>query len=318
MTKSTASFIAYDLRPAKQIERRMLLDFVRSAAGNGMDLSLYHYVGMGGVRFIDFLMVHRYLGITDMTSLEQSADIFARCEFNKPLGSIRLFPGSASSYLATYSPTGPGVVWLDYDWSLSNAVQNDVVTVATKSKVGSFLFVTVSGDPPRFLRDKNTDERLAYYMDELGDFALGFSKEDFQNASFRETMAKTLLAICTFAFASRVDASFLPLFRVIYRDSTPMVTVGGVLSPPLSANSYRSAICTGMPLLDSLGSKDFYEIDTLNLTEPERRLFELAATSDFLDPDRESPLKALGFGQGDLVTYRDLVRYMPRYVESYL
>ena len=54
MSQSTASFIAYDLRPAKEIERRMIVDFVRGVSGCGIDLSLYHYLGMGGSAFYRF------------------------------------------------------------------------------------------------------------------------------------------------------------------------------------------------------------------------------------------------------------------------
>lgn len=318
MSQSTASFIAYDLRPAKQIERRMLIDFVRSSSGCGMDLSLYHYIGMGGVRFIDFLIVHRYLGISDMTSVEQNQNILPRCEFNKPIGSIRIFPGEASDYLNSYAPKGPGLIWLDYDWSLSNKVQNDIVAIGSKAKVGTFLFVTVAGDPPRFLRDKGTDDRLAYFTDELGDFARTLSRDEFQNSVFRFTIAKTLLAIISFAFANRTDSTFLPLFRVIYKDTTAMVTVGGLLSPPLEVNKYRAAIFSGMSLLGRLGTNDFYEIDTLNLTEQERAAFEIVATSNPIDRVREDEIKKLGFDDSDITIYRDLIRYMPRYIESYL
>lgn len=318
MSQSTASFIAYDLRPAKQIERRMIVDFVRGVSGCGIDLSLYHYLGMGGVRFIDFLMVHRYLGISDLTSVEQSADIIRRCDFNKPLGSIELFSGDASAYLARYTPKGPGLVWFDYDWSISNDVQNDIVTLGLKSKVGSFVFITVSGDAPRFLKDKGTDERFAYYSEELGNFCVGYSRDDFQNSMFRFTISKILLAILTFAFAHRTDATFLPLFRVIYRDSVPMISAGGVLAPPLSANVYRNAVHTGLSFFEDLEPDKFYQIDTLNLTEKERMLFDLAVTSNSVDVDRENSIKSLGFDENDLATYRNLVRFMPRYIETYL
>lgn len=318
MIRSTASFIAYDLRPAKQIERRMLVDFVRNISGCGMDLSLYHYLGMGGIRFVDFLMIHRYLGISDLVSIEQNKEIIDRCHFNKPLGSIELFSGDASTYLAQYAPSGPGLIWFDYDWSLSNAVQNDIVTLGSKCKVGSFVFITVSGDPPRFLKDKGTDERLVYYQDELGDFAVGLSRDDFQNSTFRFAVAKVVMSIFTYAFAHRTDSTFLPLFRVIYRDSTTMVTAGGVLAPPLSANQYKNAVFTGLPFLRDLSPGDFYHIDTLNLTEQERMLFDLAVTSNSSDPIREHSIKSLGFDNDDLAKYRHLVRFMPRYIEAYL
>ena len=68
--KSTAKFVSYDLRPSKQIERKMMLDSFGAALESGFPISEYRYVGMGGNRFYDFMLVHKFLGIEQMTSLE--------------------------------------------------------------------------------------------------------------------------------------------------------------------------------------------------------------------------------------------------------
>ena len=71
MKASTANFIAYNLRPAKQTERRLLLDFLSCAREEGIANSEYRYVGMGGMMFYDFHLIHRFLGISQMISLER-------------------------------------------------------------------------------------------------------------------------------------------------------------------------------------------------------------------------------------------------------
>ncbi len=54
--------------------------------------SRYRFVGFGGVRFADLLLVHQQLGITRMVSIEHEADgpQQERLRFNKPLKSIEL------------------------------------------------------------------------------------------------------------------------------------------------------------------------------------------------------------------------------------
>ena len=82
MKASTATFISYDLRPAKQTERRLLLDFLRCSSEAGLTNSDYRYVGMGGTMFYDFHLIHRFLGINNMISLERDPKTHPRSEFN--------------------------------------------------------------------------------------------------------------------------------------------------------------------------------------------------------------------------------------------
>ena len=66
---STANFVPYGLRPSKQTERRILLDFLKCANEGGLTISDSRYVGMGGVLFYDFHLMHRFAGINNMISL---------------------------------------------------------------------------------------------------------------------------------------------------------------------------------------------------------------------------------------------------------
>ncbi len=46
--------VPYDLRMAKQIERRMIADLLIRLRGGGFDISNYQYTGMGSIYFVDF------------------------------------------------------------------------------------------------------------------------------------------------------------------------------------------------------------------------------------------------------------------------
>src|SRR5689334_16559424 len=82
--------VAYDLRPAKQVERRMLLDCLQRLARVGFDLPDYQYTGFGSIHFVDFVMLHKLLGMRNLLSVEYSAAIEKRVEFNKPFGLINI------------------------------------------------------------------------------------------------------------------------------------------------------------------------------------------------------------------------------------
>ena len=55
--------INYSLRPAKQIERKMLIEAFRNLTEFG-DIGSYRYIGFGSIYFSDFNQVHKSLGIT--------------------------------------------------------------------------------------------------------------------------------------------------------------------------------------------------------------------------------------------------------------
>ena len=76
--QSTAKFVSYDLRPSKQIERKMMLDSFGAAMEAGFSISEYRYVGMGGNRFYDFMLIHKFLGIEKMISLEHDRKMIPR------------------------------------------------------------------------------------------------------------------------------------------------------------------------------------------------------------------------------------------------
>src|SRR5438477_10122475 len=76
--------VHYELRPAKQVERRMLVDALLSLSAAGFPIKHYQYTGMGSIYFIDFMLFHRLIGIKSMLSVEYDINIARRVEFNRP------------------------------------------------------------------------------------------------------------------------------------------------------------------------------------------------------------------------------------------
>ena len=72
-SKSALS-VQFDLpRPAKQVERRMLVDAFQRLQQAGFSIRDYRYVGFGSIHFVDFLIFYKLLGISDMLSVEHDS-----------------------------------------------------------------------------------------------------------------------------------------------------------------------------------------------------------------------------------------------------
>jgi hypothetical protein len=149
MARSTAKFIAYDVRPAKQTERRGIVEFLNCAKHAGFDVSNYRYVGFGGTKFIDFQLMERYVGFKKYRSIEHDAEIFNRCKFNKPFNSIEMFDGPLSVFLSTDTSPENSVYWLDFEIGLNGELFSNLNSIASRAKDGDIILVTIKADLPR-------------------------------------------------------------------------------------------------------------------------------------------------------------------------
>src|SRR5215216_3021695 len=114
--------VFYDLRPGKQIERRMLLDTLQLLSNGGFRIADYQYTGFGSIYFVDFVLFHKYLGITKLLSLEHDRTAAKRARFNKPYDIIQLEIKSAFDAIPTLDRDLKHLVWLDYDFGLEDSV----------------------------------------------------------------------------------------------------------------------------------------------------------------------------------------------------
>src|ERR1700756_1198523 len=149
MTVATSyTKVFYDLRPGKQIERRMLLDTVQLLSNGGFRISDYQYTGFGSIYFVDFVLFHKYLGITKLLSLEHDPTAEKRARFNKPYELIKLEIKSAFDAIPSLDRDVKHILWLDYDFGLEASVLLDIEQAAFQLSPGSILLVTVDVEPP--------------------------------------------------------------------------------------------------------------------------------------------------------------------------
>lgn len=228
--------IDYRLRPAKHAERTMMIELYRSL--RFLPTNEYQYVSFGSVAFIDFRMVHRMLGISNMISIEGTNEPEAKIRFghNKPFAGIDLRFGHSNAVLPTLDFTKPSIVWLDYDGHLARSMANDVATVAREAASGTFIGVTFS----RYFPTED-DERTAYLTrlkEEFPEFVPDDAKPlDYDGIKLAE-FGRTVLGALLNNALSNADAGKQPdekraAFQVCnfrYRDGVPMVTIGWVIA----------------------------------------------------------------------------------------
>lgn len=314
-TNSTAKFVSYDLRPSKQAERGILVDVLKVAGDCGLPIRDYRYVGMGANRFYDFVLLHKYLGVRDMVSLEHDPRMYERALFNVPYRFIDVRNIRVIDFLATDAPSCSEIIWLDYDGGIGPDIVSDIASAAMRAKVGDFCFVTVAGAPPRIMQNESDSNRLTIARDLMGDVASDVELQDMERSRFPSAVHKILMASFKNAFATRREAIFVPLLQIEYADSMPMVTVGGAFLAPGTATEIRTRLKKALPFL-SYDREKLYEIRSFHLTERERALFDRAITSPKKRSSERNALKSLGFRDSDFDAYSDLIRYLPRYVET--
>lgn len=239
---------SYALRPAKNIERKMLCEAF-TFMGAIAPLRTYRYIGFGSIEFVDFALFHHRLGIRDMISVECVSDARERVQFNRPYSCIRTEWGTSTLVLPTLDWKKRTILWLDYDRPLDSEILDDVALAAANLASGSMLMVTVEADPKRVQGDTNiAEERLNILVQNVGRDRL--PTVDLENGQRRPVkgadLAKWGLARVSRLIinneikktlkdrngplSSRWRVSYEQLFNFHYADGAKMLTLGGILA----------------------------------------------------------------------------------------
>ena len=245
MTQPSFEKIDYSLRPAKNIERKMLCEaFARLS--RIASLRSYRYVGLGSIGFYDFSLFHRHLGIRDMISVEGYLGAKARCVFNKPYSCIDMAWGRSCEVLPRMKWPKRSIVWLDYDEALDADKLSDVGIVASSLRSGSVLLVTIDVEPKRFDPSTPREGRLEEFAKRIGRMRVPLVEEgarrrpmresDFGNwglaLACREVLDAEIRRTLTDRNAVRRREERLiyhQLFNFQYADGAKMLTIGGMI-----------------------------------------------------------------------------------------
>jgi hypothetical protein len=306
-TKSYLS-VQYELRSAKQVERRMLIDALQVLNAEGFHISDYQYTGMGSVYFVDFVLFHKFLGIADMWSVECDADIKKRVRFNRPFSFVKLHMADIADVIPQLSDGKRHLLWIDYDMVMSSKVVEDTYLAASKLQANSILLITIDVEPP----DKTGTPRewKEYFEDEVGPYVP--AKAKFGRDRLLRVNIDVLSNAISSATASR-GVGFLPLFSFVYKDGHEMLTIGGmfvtegekrrIVNSPLRDRSYCRFDL----------SKEPYRIRVPRLTRKERLYLECVMPTAAGWTPRDFEMDA-----DDIAAYKEIYRFFPVYAELFL
>ncbi|MGA3267397.1 MAG: O-methyltransferase [Verrucomicrobiota bacterium] len=304
--------VHYEFRPAKQVERRMILDLLQKLMEAGFRISSYQYTGLGSLYFVDFILFRRYLGITRMISAESSPEVEKRVKFNKPYGSIDIYSGDIADFIPCLSLDCKHILWLDYDRIITKETIDAIVLAATQLSPGSLLFVTVDAEPP--IKDGKTKQWRQYFQREARDY-LGNIARDRQCARSRLTSinASIIEKSIMHGLAGRSDVRFFPLVNFVYADSHRMLSVGGMLGTDDDGDKLKTLSAHKLPFLRSSIIANPYKIRVPLLTRKERLHLDGAMPCRSSWRPREFEMKI-----EDVQIYREIYPYFPAYTEMLL
>lgn len=304
--------IDYNLRPAKQIERKMLCEAFRRLSAF-QPVESYRYIGFGSFYFADFKLIHKSLGLTDMVSFELQKWKRERFKFNSPFRCIRLEFGHSNRLLKEHWRNRRTILWLDYDDPLDISCLRDVTFFCDHAPSGSVLIVTVKAKPEESdkldeaflgLKERVTVRRVPRDVDATDLVGWGTAK-----VSHRIIMNE-IEKVISDRNALRNDPerlSFKQLFNFHYQDSVRMLTVGGIIYAENESEKFRDC---------DFGSLTFLKFGTTpyRIELPRLTFREIHHLNSQLPID-SSKLKSKGIKADELRKYAKVYRWFPSFAE---
>lgn len=313
MSAPTESYLKvhYELRPAKQVERRMLIDAFQLLAQSGFSIRDYQYTGMGSIYFVDFSLMHRLLGINRMLSVEYSTNVRKRVAFNRPFAWVDTKIAPIGDVIPTLSKDRQHILWLDYDGIIQNSHLQDVSVAATFLSVGSLLLVTVDIEPDCL---DGPSGWLDHFREEGGEyFDSSLRKKDFGQSQLARRNIDLIGKAIKAGLTGRSGVQFIPMFNFVYRDGHEMLTVGGMIG---TSSERRRIAGSGLAETDYFRStleKDPCVIEVPRLTRKERQHLDAQMPCDVGWVPLEFELSA-----DHVIAYQKIYRYCPSYAELLL
>ena len=225
--------VNYSLRPSKSIQRHLIFDGIRKLKSQ-LKLQNMVYIGLGSIWFTDFVVAHKLLGIQDMLSMESDEIGYRRAVFNKPFATVTVRRGHSSQLLADLFNdrkfcNRPWVAWLDYDCPMNDEILFDIRLVMEQSPENTIFLVTFNGTEYHYGdRPDERPERLRNLFEDVVPDEL--TKSKCKGPSMQETLATlTMDFMKSIVAESARRGGFKSSFRMIHKDGSPMVTVGGIL-----------------------------------------------------------------------------------------
>lgn len=333
--------INYSIRPAKNIERKMLSEAFRRLVFLDK-LENYRYIGFGSTYFTDFELFHRDLNVKDMLSIEAEAGKKARFIFNRPFSCVDVKFDFSYNVLPTLEYTKKDIIWLDYDGVLNKSVFNDIDTVVSNVQAGSIFLISVNVETPRVNLCQNEKDnpiirknKIKLVLEELN-IILGGKlniKNELLPLNQNSILKKWNFAKkCREFISNQIEESlqsreirekqglqYQQLFNFHYSDDAKMLTVGGIIFDSSLKDSVLK--CNFSELLCYKNDQESFLIDPPNLTYREiKYLNKYMSLQDVSRIPKDSSGNKIDtiVPIGDIEKFQKIYRYFPTFSESNL
>jgi len=333
--------INYSIRPAKCVERKMLVEVFQRLA-SFFDLDRYEYIGFGSTYFSDFSLFHKTLDLKKMVSIEKDRHNADRFNFNVPYSCIEVKFGHSNEVLPTLIwDACPRIFWLDYDGALNTEVLADIRTICANALEGTLLIVSVNAQPfqPDSSEEMPADGLGEYRMNKvnnnIGEEKLPIGTEP-KNLSL-STLSKLYRQVVDDEIKSSIRErnggipddnpnkfKYNQVINVEYQDGAKMLTVGGIITKNYQSENLSSAKFDALPFHSDNDAP--FKIQVPKLTFREINYLESllpsnidTSTGNIIDNDKTSlsvenlstiiPLK-------DIKKFSSVYRHFPMFAES--
>lgn len=316
--------INYNIRPAKSVERKMIRDMLLRLFPFGI-FTDYQYIGFGSKYFIDFKMIHKYLHINKMISIEGDSNNRERYFFNRPYDCIDIHFGHSTEILPKLNLAAKSIVWLDYDEAFCGYMLGDLSTLVEKLPSGSIIYISYNSHPYNIdtLKSQYNDISSGYYKRKFEDIfgeefiPTNFDERGWSNkVKFSKFIRNVIFAQVNKILFSRnsfgkekderISAKQVVYFD--YQDNAHMSTVGFLL---LDGKDLQMMPLCNLNELDFYkDDSESYKIEVPNLTGKEiRYLMENMPENKNLDLERKI------FNEKDVINFKNNYKYYPSFYE---
>lgn len=243
----------YSVRLNKSIERKLIFDAL-SQLEDKLPLAKHHYVGLGALWFMDFILAARQLRTRSMTSYELDYEDAERARTNLPMNGIRIINGDIEQApVELRLSTRRSIAWLDFDGYASPDLLAAVQRFASTQSVGSILIVTMQAAVKRGVVAAKREE---WCRNLFGDAMPATTTKDyFDNQDLRNyptNLCEMLMEFVTEEVRSSGSGrEFVPMFSFAYRDGVAMSTVGGVVVRTKDRSGLLSSQAFKLPYVGS-------------------------------------------------------------------
>lgn len=292
----------YAQRPSKAATRLILVEMLQRLAGI-QDPRKFQYVGFGALEFLDFDLVHRRLGVKQMTSIEKRPGQVVRQSANVPFNGIDVIEGDAKDVLPGLDWLPLSIVWLDYEDALNyRSVIPAVEYLALKLKPGSVLAVTLRADPYKPITDRVSRLEAEIGPERIPGGTTNATLGEWGTAALQRDVLDAVIRAEVATRTGQQD-TWNQLLNIQYADTTKMQIVAGIIGAPGVDRSI--AACAFSDLDTYRPGKDALRIEVPYLTPKERRLL-----NERLPRSRGARLRLPGVPAAEVAAYANAYRWL--------